>query len=134
MFKVKMYSEGKLKEPWLREALAEYEKRLSRKCLLEWVLTDELPKAPWIALDPGGELLDSETFSRKFIHYLTKHGSRANVLIGGPDGIPKPVLAQSAWKLSLSPLTFTHQMVRLIWVEQIYRAFEIDAGSLYHRK
>lgn len=128
-----MYSIGKVKEPWLKEALAEYEKRLSKRCQFEWILTDALPETPWIALDVRGESLDSETFSKKWIQYLVKNGSRASLLIGGPEGIPQTLLAKSAWRISLSPLTFTHQMIRLLLTEQIYRAFEIDAGSSYHK-
>ncbi|HEY4255174.1 MAG TPA: 23S rRNA (pseudouridine(1915)-N(3))-methyltransferase RlmH [Chlamydiales bacterium] len=133
MFKIKVYTVGKLKESWLQEALAEYEKRLSKRCQLEWILKDTLPEAPWIALDVRGELLSSEAFSKKWMQYLVKHGSRANILIGGPEGIPETLLVKSAWRLSLSPLTLTHQMVRLLLTEQIYRAFEIEGGSSYHK-
>jgi len=61
------------------------------------------------------------------------HGARLNILIGGSDGIPKHLLNKSVWNWSLSPLTFTHQMTRLILLEQLYRAFEIEMGSEYHK-
>jgi 23S rRNA (pseudouridine1915-N3)-methyltransferase len=136
MFKVKIYTVGKCKETWLQEALAEYEKRLSRTMEIEWILSknnaeliEKLPRdARWISLDVKGELLDSPALSKKLLK-----NSRLHFLIGGPDGIDPELLAKSAWRWSLSPLTFTHQIVRLLLVEQLYRALEIDAGTSYHR-
>jgi 23S rRNA (pseudouridine1915-N3)-methyltransferase len=136
MFKVKIYTIGKSKEPWLQEALAEYEKRLSRKMEIEWVLlkndaelAEKLPRdIPWISLDVKGDLVDSPALSKKLLR-----ASRLHFLIGGPDGLSKELLEKSAWRWSLSPLTFTHQMVRLLLLEQLYRAFEIDAGTSYHK-
>jgi 23S rRNA (pseudouridine1915-N3)-methyltransferase len=136
MFKVKIYTIGKCKEAWLQEALAEYEKRLSKKMDIEWILAksdadlfQKFPRdVPWIALDVKGELVDSPTLSRKIVHC-----SRLHFLIGGAEGIREELPAKSAWRWSLSPLTFTHQMVRLLLLEQLYRALEIDAGSSYHK-
>ena len=136
MFKVKIYTVGKCKEAWLQEALAEYEKRLSRKMEIEWVLAkndaelaEKLPRdIPWICLDVKGELVDSPALSKKLLKT-----ARLHFVIGGPDGIAQDLLAKCAWAWSLSPLTFTHQMVRLLLVEQLYRALEIDAGTSYHR-
>jgi 23S rRNA (pseudouridine1915-N3)-methyltransferase len=136
MFKVKIYTVGKCKEAWLQEALSEYEKRLSRKMEIEWVLakndadlSEKLPRdVPWISLDVKGELADSPTLSRKLLQ-----NSRLHFLIGGAEGVAQELLNKSAWRWSLSPLTFTHQMVRLLLVEQLYRALEIDAGTSYHK-
>jgi len=136
MFKVKIYTIGRLKDAWLAEALHEYEKRLQGRAEIEWILCksdpelfEKISKEPhWIALDPKGELLDSPSLSLKLLQK-----SRLTFLIGGSDGIPQPLLAKSAWRWSLSPLTFTHQMTRLILLEQLYRAFEIDSGSSYHK-
>jgi 23S rRNA (pseudouridine1915-N3)-methyltransferase len=141
MFKVKIYTIGKLKDSWLQEALAEYEKRLSRDIEIEWILakTDEeleekiSKENHWIALDPNGELVDSPRFSKKLLQLFEKQGSRLNFLIGGSDGIPEQLKRKSLWKWSLSPLTFTHQMTRLILIEQLYRALEIESGSSYHK-
>ena len=139
MIKVKIYTIGRCKDAWLLEALAEYEKRLSKQVQFDWILCkndEELAskvQAPYIALHPAGELLDSPAFSKKYIKLLEKHGSRLNFLIGGSDGISLELLEKSAWIWSLSPLTFTHQMTRLVLLEQIYRAFEIDSGSEYHK-
>lgn len=136
MIKVKIFTVGKCKEVWLQEALAEYEKRLSHKMEIEWILvkndaelSDKLPRnTPYICLDVKGELVDSPTLAKK----ISSH-SRLHFVIGGPDGIDPELLSQSTWRLSLSPLTFTHQMVRLLLIEQLYRALEINAGSSYHR-
>lgn len=136
MFKVKIYTIGRVKETWLLEALLEYEKRLKGRAEIEWVLCKSDPEliekiskeSHWIALDPRGDLLDSPSLSRKLLQK-----PRIILLIGGSDGIPQQLLDKSAWRWSLSPLTFTHQMTRLILLEQLYRAFEIDSGSSYHK-
>lgn len=136
MFKVKVLTLGRCKEPWLAEALAEYEKRLKGKLLIEWAIAkDNTQLAEWarnesyIALDPKGELLTSEAWSEK----LMKLGLRVVFLIGGAEGLSLELLKQAQFKWSLSPLTFTHQMTRLILVEQLYRALEIERGSNYHK-
>lgn len=139
MLKVKIFTIGKCKDTWLQEALAEYEKRLSREIEIEWVLAknnEELAAkitAPWVALDVQGELVDSPQLSTKLMKLFEQHGSRLNFLIGGSDGIEKPLLDKSIWRWSLSPLTLTHQMTRLVLLEQLYRALEIKAGSAYHK-
>lgn len=133
MYKVKVLSVGKNKETWLTDALHEYEKRLTPVASIEWVFvkTDaELAiKEPYIALDPNGELLDSPKWGRKILSL----GSRLTFIIGGADGLSKEILQNAKLTLSLSPLTFTHQMTRLILIEQLYRAFEIEKGSQYHK-
>lgn len=139
MFKVKVLTIGRCKEPWLAEALAEYEKRLQGKLQIEWTiaknnaqLIDWSKAEPFlIALDPKGDLLDSEKFSQKLQNLLREKGSRLQFVIGGAEGIPAEIKCQ--WEWSLSPLTFTHQIVRLILVEQLYRALEIEKGSGYHK-
>ena len=139
MIKVKIYTIGRCKDSWLQEALLEYEKRLSGKIEIEWILTknnEDLAskiQGPWISLDPQGQLLDSIALSKKMIKFFEIHGSRLNFLIGGSDGIEKKLLEKSVWVWSLSPLTFTHQMTRLILVEQLYRSLEIASGSEYHK-
>lgn len=131
MFKVKVLSIGKSREEWLNLALAEYEKRLQGKMAIEWIIVKEFDvEEPYIALDPNGTLLSSDTLSQKLFSW----GSKLTFLIGGPDGIPKPILEKARFLWSLSPLTFTHQMTRLILLEQLYRATEIERGSSYHRR
>ena len=137
MFKVKIIAIGRAKEAWLNSALAEYEKRLQGRLKLEWIAAEDdaaltahcRKESLLIALDLGGDLLSSEAFSEKWMRL----GARAAFVIGGPDGLPSEVTKMAHWRWSLSPLTFTNQMARLIVVEQIYRALEIAKGSPYHK-
>lgn len=136
MFKVKVLTIGRCKEVWLAEGIAEYEKRLQGKVAIEWLIAKDdaqliewAEAEPFIALDPKGELLTSEAWSQKMVRF----GSRFNFVIGGAVGLPGKLLEKARFRWSLSPLTFTHQMTRLILVEQIYRALEIDRGSQYHK-
>jgi 23S rRNA (pseudouridine1915-N3)-methyltransferase len=138
MFKVKVITQGKVKEPWLHEALAEYEKRLTGKMDIDWILIDKpkdledkaLKEPHLIALDIKGQYLSSEQFSKAL---FSKWSLRPCFVIGGFDGLPPSILTHAKYRFSLSPLTFTHQMVRLILVEQLYRALEIEQGSSYHK-
>lgn len=136
MFKVKVLTIGRCKEKWLSEALSEYEKRLRGKLSIEWVLAkDNAQLTEWaiqesyIALDPKGELLTSEAWSEK----MMKLGLRLVFVIGGAEGLTPELLKKAQFKWSLSPLTFTHQITRLILTEQLYRATEIERGSQYHK-
>ncbi len=136
MFKVKVLSVGKCKEEWLKTALFEYEKRLQGTLSVSWhfakddlELTDWALKEPYIALNSNGILLRSEEWSEK----MEKLGLKLRFVIGGPDGLPNIILEKARFVWSLSPLTFTHQMTRLILIEQLYRAIEIAKGSSYHR-
>jgi 23S rRNA (pseudouridine1915-N3)-methyltransferase len=136
MFKVKVFTIGKCKEDWLLQALGEYEKRLSGKLTIQWLLAKDDPQLiewtsqeSYIALDPKGELMNSEAWSEK----IMKWGLRLNFVIGGAEGLPLQILQKAAFKWSLSPLTFTHQITRLILIEQLYRALEIERGSRYHK-
>ena len=138
MFKVKIILQGRAKEAWLKEALFEYEKRLKNKLEIEWIfaenrldLIQKTAKEPrLIALDLKGRELDSEAVCHKL---FSEWGSRTAFAIGGAEGLPPEVLAHAFFRWSLSPLTFTHQIVRLLLVEQLYRAIEIEKGSSYHK-
>jgi len=137
MFKVKAIAQGRCKESWLAAALAEYEKRLQGRLKMEWAYAEDpqelaalCRKEPiLIALDIQGELLTSQRFSEKWMRF----GARSAFVIGGPEGLPKEVLEKARLRWSLSPLTFTNQMVRILLVEQLYRALEIARGSPYHK-
>lgn len=136
MFKVKVFTIGKCKEEWLAVALSEYEKRLRGKLSIEWFLAKDneqliewARQETYVALDPKGELLTSEAWSEKML----KLGLRLNFVIGGAEGLPAQILKGAQFKWSLSPLTFTHQITRLILLEQLYRATEIERGSQYHK-
>jgi 23S rRNA (pseudouridine1915-N3)-methyltransferase len=137
MLKIKIYTIGRCKENWLAEALNEYEKRLKGRAEMQWLLAkDNLQLAEWcfaeanlFALDPQGIILSSEAFSQK----LMQTGARLSFVIGGAEGLPSTILKQAKEVISLSRLTFTHQITRLILAEQIYRALEIERKSPYHK-
>ncbi|MCC6127627.1 MAG: 23S rRNA (pseudouridine(1915)-N(3))-methyltransferase RlmH [Chlamydiae bacterium] len=137
MMKIKIYTIGRCKESWLTDALSEYEKRLQGRIEIKWLLAkDDAELAKWvleepvlIALDVQGELATSEALSAK----LFQLGSRLSFVIGGAEGLPPSIKTHARWRWSLSPLTFTHQMTRLILLEQLYRASEIERKSPYHK-
>lgn len=140
MYKIRILSVGKTKEQWLESAISEYLKRLQKTASLEFVWAkndDQLvvlaqKEEGVVCLDAAGQTMDSDQFSSFLIKKLEEHGARLTFIIGGAEGLPKG-LRGAFPLLSLSPMTFTHQMVRLILVEQIYRAIEIEKGSRYHK-
>lgn len=140
MLKLKLLSVGKTKEKWLDEGFQEYIKRLKSsvqiECLwakdssqlLEWAHKEN----SYVCLDPAGRLFTSEEFSYFLCQQWEKEGSRLTLIIGGAEGLPSE-LKQKGNLLSLSPLTLTHQLVRLVLIEQVYRAIEIQKRSPYHK-
>ncbi len=140
MPRIKIISVGKTKERWLQDALQEYLKRLKPTLEMEfqWSQSDAgllslaAKEKHIICLDPEGKMMDSVTFSSYFQEQLEKSGARLTFLIGGAEGIPQEI-KKAHPLISLSRMTFTHQMTRLILVEQIYRATEILKGSGYHK-
>lgn len=140
MLKLKLFSVGKTKEAWLDEAVQEYTKRLKPSLAIEYVwakddrqLIDLVQKEPLvITLDPKGRLLDSHQFAEFLAKSFVQGDSRLAMVIGGAAGLPEE-LRQLPLSISLSPLTFTHQIARLVLMEQIYRAFELNRGSPYHK-
>ena len=139
MLKVKILSIGKTKEKWLEDALQEYLKRLSPVLSIEFLLfkTNEQLESQVekemnvICLDPQGKMTTSEEFASIFLSSLEKGGSKIAFVIGGPEGLPSSLKQKPS--LGLSKMTFTHQICRLILVEQIYRAIEMKKGSKYHK-
>lgn len=140
MLKLKIISVGKTKEDWLEQALQEYIKRLKPTVSIEfiWAKNDEhlltlVEKEPlYITLDANGTLFSSEEFAKYIHNKFEEGGSRLCMVIGGAEGLPAK-LKDSKHVISLSPMTLTHQMVRLLLLEQIYRSFEIARGSKYHK-
>ena len=160
MLKIHIVGVGKLKERFWREACEEYAKRLSGYCMLK---ITEIPdeKAPeglsdrekeriltregerilsatagngtiW-ALDIKGESMDSETFSAQ-IDKLTVEGESAlQLVIGGSVGLSKEVLRAADRRISFSSMTYPHQLMRVILLEQLYRAFKISRKEPYHK-
>lgn len=148
MLKVTVAAVGTVKEPYMRDAIADYAKRLRRKCNLEYLecrecaTVDEegllllklIPKDSFVvALDVHGKQQTSEWLAELFDRKATEGTSHFTFVIGGSDGIAKAVTDKADVRLSLSPMTFTHQMTRLIISEQIYRAFKINSGETYHK-
>lgn len=129
-------------ENWIQSGCAEFEKRLvpvlelntvylkSDEALVDAVLE---AKGLTICLDEAGRTFTSREFSEYYYKSLELGGAQVNFCIGGFAGLP-PALKNNKYPLiSLSKLTWTHQMARLLLIEQIYRATEIHKGSGYHK-
>ena len=158
--KITLITVGKIKEKYLKDAIDEYSKRLSRYCKLDIIeLPDE--KTPdnasekeelaikekegqailnkikdnmfVIAMDLGGKQLTSEEFASYIDNLGITGNSNIAFIIGGSLGISKSVLARSNYKLCFSKMTFPHQLFRVMLLEQIYRGFRIMKGEPYHK-
>jgi len=140
MPRIKIYSIGKNKEKWLQEALNDYIKRLRSHAAVTFhfvkdnaQLLDRLLKERlFVCLDEGGRQFDSVAFSRFVMDKFEASGADLSFVIGGAEGLPAQLKNRNDC-ISLSPMTLTHQCVRLVLLEQIYRAFEIAKGSPYHK-
>ena len=86
-----------------------------------------------VCLDAGGELPDSEKFAAILMRDAEAAVSRTNFIIGGPDGLGDRILAAAERRLSFGRMTWPHQIVRILLVEQLYRAMTILSGHPYHR-
>jgi 23S rRNA (pseudouridine1915-N3)-methyltransferase len=141
MFNLKIITVGKIKEKWLVMALSEYQKRLSNTLEINWILLkNDEQLAPfcakekfYVCLDRNGTALSSEEFSTTLFRLLEKNKHELSIVIGGALGLDKETKARAQMNLSLSQFTFTHQLTRLILIEQVYRAFEIAKNSPYHK-
>ena len=160
MQKVTLICVGKLKEKFYAQATAEYAKRLSRFCKLEIVelpesrlsdspspaeisqaLTAEaalieakLPKGSALgAMCIEGEELSSPQLAEKMRQFAVSGVSNLTFLIGGSVGLSPAIKAQADFRLSMSPMTFPHHLARVMLLEQIYRAYQINAGTKYHK-
>ena len=160
MQKVTLICVGKLKEKFYAQATAEYAKRLSRFCKLEIVelpesrlsdspspaeisqaLTAEaalieakLPKgSALVAMCIEGEELSSPQLAEKMRQFAVSGVSNLTFLIGGSVGRFPAIKAQADFRLSMSPMTFPHHLARVMLLEQIYRAYQINAGTKYHK-
>ena len=157
MLTVRLVCVGKLKEAYLRDAQAEYVKRLGAFCKAEICELPEyrLPDAPSAAqIEKGleeegqrilrkaggvlipmcieGQALSSPAFSKKLAQFALSGESTISFAIGGSFGLSDAVKARGALKLSMSPMTFPHQLARVMLLEQISRAFQLSSGGKYH--
>ena len=138
---VHLICHGTLKEAYLRDACAEYAKRLGAFCRLELyeakddeTLASKIPqKGLRIALCVEGKQLSSEALAKKMDDAMQQGASDLTFVIGGSDGLPEQTKALCDFRLSFSPMTFPHQLMRVILLEQIYRAFTILKGITYHK-
>lgn len=96
-------------------------------------MAKELGKGLVVALSDSGKKADSHEFARLLEQWQTRSNGTITFLIGGPFGLDESLLSRADVALSLSPLTFSHQLVRLVLLEQLYRAFSILSGSPYHK-
>ena len=134
--KITVICVGKIKEKFYTDAVLEYSKRLSRYCKLEIVeLADEKTKenSSAIALAIEGKMLDSVELSEKMEQLGIGGSSHVAFVIGGSLGLDKRVLDRADFKLSFSKMTFPHQLMRVILLEQIYRGYRIMKGEPYHK-
>ena len=145
--KITLVTIGKLKEKFLVDGVNEYLKRLrpfvkfeirevaEQKSVAEEgkKILSQVPKENFLCvLDVAGKFLTSEDFAKKISDLRLKGVSDITFVIGGAFGLSDEVKNIADFRLSFSPMTFTHQMARLILVEQIYRAFKINRNEPYH--
>ncbi len=150
---------GRLKESWWRDAQAEYVKRLSRFMNLEVVEVQDLPEPARssqaqqaqiieeegrrilakirpedgvVALCIDGKAMDSVAFSQRVVSEFER-GRRVVFVIGGSLGLSAQVRSRADWKLSFSPMTFPHQLARIVLLEQLYRSMKIASNERYHK-
>ena len=158
--KITIVTVGKIKEKYLRDAIAEYTKRLSKYCKLEVleVADEKTPDNASAAIEDGirqkegerilkniaddafvitleieGKMLDSVEFSKKIEQLGIQGKSHICFVIGGSIGLGPDVLKRSNYALSFSKMTFPHQLMRVILLEQIYRAYRIQMKEPYHK-
>ena len=158
--RITLITVGKIKEKFYQDAISEYAKRLSRYCKLDVIqVTDE--KTPdgasealetqikekegkrilenikdgsfVIALAIDGAMLDSVELAGKIEKWGISGVSQLVFIIGGSLGLSNEVLSRADYKLSFSKMTFPHQLMRVILLEQIYRSYRIIQGEPYHK-
>lgn len=158
--KITLITVGKIKEKYLKEAIAEYSKRLGKYCKLEIIeVADE--KTPenasetvenairekeaerilkyvkddafLVTLEISGRQLSSEKLAEKIEKLGVQGTSHIIFVIGGSIGLGQSVLEKSDYALSFSKMTFPHQLMRVILLEQIYRSFRIISKEPYHK-
>ena len=139
--RIRVIAVGKVRKRWIQDGLDVYLKRLPGLVVSELkdsnpqreaeaILAELRPEERLVVLCEEGELLASEALAQR----LQGTGSeRLAFVIGGGDGLDTALKARASWRLSLSPLTFPHELARLLLLEQLYRALSIQQGGAYHR-
>lgn len=159
MLSINIVCVGKIKENYLKDAIDEYSKRLSKYCNLNIfeVIDEKLPNkinpsiinevkhkecnrilehikkdSYIIVLDLKGKEVSSEDFSKKIDDIALNFNSSITFVIGGTLGLTDDVLNVSNEKLCFSKMTFPHQLIRVFLLEQLFRAFKISKNETYH--
>lgn len=151
--RLKLVTLGKLKDPAMRALVEDYLRRLRRRYEVAWLelrrepgtlaraeavrreghrILEATGQGTLVLLEETGELLDSKAFARKFERLMASSGSEIVFAVGGPYGHGPEVRQRAQWRWSLSPLTFSHQLVPALVAEQLYRADSILHGEPYH--
>ena len=158
--KITILTVGKIKEKYLKDAIAEYAKRLSRYCKLQIVevedektpdgasaaMEDQIKEkeaarlskcldeeAFLITLEIQGKMLDSESFSKTMEQICLRGKNHIQFVIGGSLGLHTSITERADLALSFSKMTFPHQLMRVLLLETLYRSLGISAGSKYHK-
>jgi 23S rRNA (pseudouridine1915-N3)-methyltransferase len=156
MLKIRIIVIGEHKDKWVSEACEHYTKLISRFAHIDLSpisspkgisslppvqimqkegerLAKELTRKPIIALSDKGKKLDSFAFAEFIQTMENKSGGNITFVIGGPYGLSRNILDQADHTISLSSLTFSHQIARIVLLEQLYRAYTIIKGTGYHK-
>lgn len=159
MLHINIICVGKIKENYLKDAITEYAKRLSKYCKLQIIeVADEqipdnlsnrlaenvkeiegkrilaqIKNSYVIALDLKGKQFTSEEFSNKLENISLNSNSNISFIIGGSIGLSNEVIQHSNELICFSKMTFPHQLIRVFLLEQIYRAFKISNHETYHK-
>ena len=155
MIEINVISVGNVKEKYLQEMIADYKKRISKYAQIDLIeLKDESNKINEnvvkelegerivssikdgfyaVLLDLQGQMLDSVALSKKIDEISTYHSSKIAFIIGGSFGVSEAVKKRANFKLYFSKLTFPHQLMKGVLLEQIYRSFKILNNETYHK-
>jgi 23S rRNA (pseudouridine1915-N3)-methyltransferase len=156
MLKIRILAIGEDKNRWVTEGIAHFTKLLSKYASIEFVslpspkssasispdeikkqeaalFRERLAKGMTIALTDSGKSLDSIAFAKQLERWQVSSGGTVTFLIGGPFGLDAHLVESCDLALSLSLLTFSHQLVRLVLLEQLYRGYTILHNTSYHK-
>ncbi len=153
--KIRLICPGKIRERFLTDGIDEYRKRLSKYCTVEITevadCPDTMPAGQALSLegerilskvspsdilwvmDLHGREYTSEELSDLMIEDLEKGGSTISIAIGGSNGLSPEVISRANRRICFGRITMTHQMTRLLLLEQLYRGFKIYKGEKYHK-